>query len=75
MSVFPKQLLVKTWWNLRDYCWDWKNVMWNYKISCIKISIQFIKEGKVSKTAHRNRHKPTLLDGSKDWCIIANVDR
>ena len=46
------------------------------KISCIKTSIQFVKEGNISKTPHRNnRHKPTLLDGCTDWCIIANVDR
>ena len=42
------------------------------KISCI--SIQFVKEGNVSKTPHRNRHKPTLLDGCTDWRIIADVD-
>ena len=45
------------------------------KISCIKISIQFIREGNVSKTPHRNRQKPTLLDGCTDWCVIADVDR
>ena len=45
------------------------------KISCIKKSIQFIKEGNISKTPHRNRHKPTLLDGCRDWCVIADVDR
>ena len=46
------------------------------KISCIKTSIQFIKEGNVSKTPHRNnRHKPTLLDGCTDWRIITDVDR
>ena len=28
------------------------------KISCIKTSILFIKEGNVSKTSHSNRHKP-----------------
>ena len=44
------------------------------KISCIKTSIQFIKEGNVSKTLHRNRFKPTLLDGCMDWHVIANVD-
>ena len=44
------------------------------KISCIKTSIHFIKEGNVSKIPHRNRHKQTLLDGCLDWCIIADVD-
>ena len=44
--------------------------------SCIKINIQFVKEGNVSKTLHRNnRHKPTLLDGCTDWRVIADVDR
>ena len=43
------------------------------KISCIKTSIQFVK-GNVSKTSHRNGHKPTLLDGCTDWRIIADVD-
>ena len=45
------------------------------KISCIKTSIQFIEEGNVSKTPHRNRHKPTLLDSCTNWRIIADVDR
>ena len=36
------------------------------KISCIKTSIQFVKEGNVSKTPQRNRHKLTLLDGCTD---------
>ena len=46
------------------------------EISCIKTSIQFVKEGNVSKTPHRNnRHKPTLLDGCMDWHVIADVDR
>ena len=45
------------------------------KISCIKTSIQFVKEGNVSKTPYRNRHKPTLHDGCTDWCVIADVDR
>ena len=44
------------------------------KISCIKSSKQFIKEGNVSKTPHRNRHKPTLLDGCTDWHVIAGID-
>ena len=34
------------------------------KISRIKTNIQIVKEGNVSKTLHRNRHKPTLLDGA-----------
>ena len=45
------------------------------KISCIKTSIQFVNEGNISKTPHRNRHKSTLLDSCTDWCIIADVDR
>ena len=45
------------------------------KISCIKTSIQFIKEGNVLKTPHRNRHKLPLLDGCTDWCVIAYIDR
>ena len=45
------------------------------KISCIKTSIQFVKEGNVSKTPHRNRRKPTLLDVCTDWRFIADVDR
>ena len=44
------------------------------KISCIKTSKKFIKEGNVSKTPHGNRHKPTLLDGCTDWRIPAGVD-
>ena len=44
------------------------------EISCIKTSIQFVKEGNVSKTLHRNRHKPTLLDGCTDWSVIADID-
>ena len=45
------------------------------EISCIKTSIQFIKEENVSKTLHRNRHKPILLDGYMDWRIVADVDQ
>ena len=45
------------------------------KISCIKANKQFVKEGNASKTPHRNRHKPTLLDGCTDWRVIADVDR
>ena len=46
------------------------------EISCIKTNIQFVKEGNVSKTPHRNnRHKLTLLDGCTDWRVIADVDR
>ena len=52
-------------------CWETAN-----EISVIKTSIQFVKEGNVSKTPHRNnRHKPTLLDGCTDWRVIADVDR
>ena len=29
----------------------------------------------VSKTPHRNRLKPTLLDGCMDWCVIVDVVR
>ena len=36
--------------------------------------LQFIK-GNILKTPHRNRHKPTLVDGCTDWCVIADVDR
>ena len=46
------------------------------EISCIKTNIQFVKEGNVSKTPHRNnRHKPILLDGDMDCHVIADVDR
>ena len=45
------------------------------KILGIKTSIQFVKKGNVSKTPHKNRHKPTLLDGCTDWRVIADVDR
>ena len=45
------------------------------EISCVKTNIQFFKEVNVSKTPHRNRHKPTLLDGCTDWRVIADVDR
>ena len=37
--------------------------------------MQFIKEGNVLKTPHRNRHKPTLLDGCTDWHAIADLDQ
>ena len=45
------------------------------EFSCIKTSIQFVKEGNISKTPHRNRHKPTLLDGRMNWCVIADVEK
>ena len=34
----------------------------------------FVEEGNVSKIPHRNRHKPTLLDGCPEWRVIADVD-
>ena len=37
--------------------------------------IQFVKEGNVSKIPHRNRYKPTLLDGCTDWHGITDVGR
>ena len=52
-------------------CWETAN-----GIPCIKTNIQFVKEGSVSKTPHKNnRHKPTLLDCCTDWRVIADVDR
>ena len=45
------------------------------KISCIQTSKQFVEEGKISKTLHWNRHKPTLLDGCTDWRVIADIDQ
>ena len=45
------------------------------KISCIRRSIQFIKEGNVSKIPHRNRYNPTLLDGCTDWRVMGDKDR
>ena len=75
MSVFPKN----TWRHneilgiiaeIAKICFETAN-----KISCIKTSIQFVKVGNVSKTPHRSRHKPTLLDVWTDWRVIADVDR
>ena len=43
--------------------------------SCIKTSIQFVKEGNVLKTPHGNRHKPTLLDGCMNWCVNPDIDQ
>ena len=46
------------------------------EISCIKTSIQFVKEGTFRKLhIEINRHKPTLFDGCTDWRVIADVDR
>ena len=46
------------------------------EIPYIKTNIQFVKEGNVSKTSHRNNsHKPTPLDGCTDWRVIPDVDR
>ena len=45
------------------------------KISCKKTSVQFIKEGNVLKTPHRNWYKSTVLDGCTDWHVIADVNR
>ena len=44
------------------------------KISSIRTSIQFIKEGNISKISQRNRHKPTWLDSCMDWRVIADID-
>ena len=45
------------------------------KISCIKTSIQFIKERNVSKNPLRNWQKATFLDGCTVWRVIADVNR
>ena len=46
------------------------------EISCMKTSIQFVKEENVLKTPHRNNwYKPTLFNGCTDWRVIADVDR
>ena len=54
-----------------------KTIAENFCIYQIYIYIyiyNFFKEGNILKTPHRNRRKPTLLDGCMDWCVIANLD-
>ena len=83
-----KHVLTGCQYSLRSYTWRHNEILGIIaeiakiccetvnEISCIKTSIQFVKEGNVSKTPHRNnRHKPTLLDGCTDWRVIADVDR
>ena len=83
-----KHVLTGCQYSLRSYTWRHNEILWIIaeiakiccetanEIPCIKTNIQFVKEGNVSKTPHRNnRHKPTLLDGCTDWHVIADVDR
>ena len=82
-----KHVLTGCQYSLRSYAWRHNEILGiiaeivkmrceaDNEISCIKTSIQFVKEENVSKTPHRNRHKPTLLDGCTDWGVIADVDR
>ena len=82
-----KHVLTGCQYSLRSYMWRHNEILGiiaeiakmccetDNEISCIKTSIQFVKEGNVSKTPHRNRHKPTLLDGCTNWHVIAGVDR
>ena len=83
-----KHVLTGCQYSLRSYTWRHNKILGiiaeiaqmccetTNKSLCVKTSIQFIKEGNVSKTPHRNnRHKPTLLDSCTDWRVIADVDR
>ena len=83
-----KHVLTGCQYSLRSYTWRRNEILGiiaeiakmccetSNEISCIKTSIQFVKEGNVSKTPHRNNlHKPTLLDGCTNWCVIVDVDR
>ena len=82
-----KHVLTECQYSLRSYTWRHNEILGIIaeiakmccetanKISCIKTSIQFVKEGNVSKTPNRNKHKPTLLDGCTDRNVIADVDR
>ena len=82
-----KHLLTGCQYSLRSYTWTHNEILGIIteiakicretvnEIPCKKTNIQFVKEGNISKTPHRNnRHKSTLLDGCMDWCVIADVD-
>ena len=83
-----KHVLTGCQYSLRSYTWRHNEILGIIaeiakmcyetanEILCIKTNIQFVKEGNVLKTPHRNnRHKPTLLDSCTDWRVIADVDR
>ena len=82
-----KHILTGCQYSLRNYTWRHNEILGIVaeiakmccqtanKISWIKTSMQFVKGGNISKIPHRNRHKPTLLDGCTDWRIIANINR
>ena len=83
-----KHVLTGCQYSLRSYTWRHNEILGIIgeiakmccetanEIPCIKTNIQFVKEGNVSKTPHRNnRPKPTLFDGCTDWRVIADVDR
>ena len=36
-------------------------------------AIQFVKEGNISKIAHENMRKPSLLEGCTDWHVATNL--
>ena len=81
-----KHVLTGCQYSLRSYTWRHNEILGIIaeiakmccetanEISCIKTNIQFVKEGNVSKTPHRN-NRHILLDGYTDWRVIADIDR
>ena len=74
-----KHVLTGCLYSRRSFMWRHNEILglllWLQKC-IVKLPIKsHLEDGNISKTPLRNRHKPTLLDGCKDWRVIADVDR
>ena len=78
-----KHILTGCQYSLRSYTWRHNEILgiiaemakMCFATANAISSIQFVKEGSISKTPHRNRHKPTLPDCCTDWPAIADIDQ
>ena len=72
---------------LRSYTWRHNEVLGIFSVvskTCCETAnkalniinnraIQFIKEGNISKTAHKNMRKASLLEGCMDWHVATDL--
>ena len=82
-----KHILTGCEYALRSYTWRHNEVLEIFaealKICCETANkalniinnraIQFVKEGNILKLAHKNMHKPSLLEGCTDWHVATNL--
>ena len=82
-----KHILTGCEYALRNYTWRHNQVLEIFSEvskTCCEIAnkalniinnraIQFVKEGNISKTACKNMHKPSLLEGCTDWHVTTDL--